>query len=232
MKNTQSNLQNLKFLWLIRHGESTANIVRHKAEAEKLPAIDFPEREPDVPLSDAGITQSIALGEWLKSQAEKPTVVYASPYLRASQTAKLIVENTKFTNVKTFYDERLRERELGIFDRLTKLGAMEKYPEECAKRENLGKFHYRPVGGESWCDVALRVRSFWRDLRETHSDEKVLITTHEVVIRVFRYVLENLTEAEILAIDRACDVENCAVTSYHFDADGNIPTLKLDNHLP
>jgi 2,3-bisphosphoglycerate-dependent phosphoglycerate mutase len=232
MQNPQSKILNPKSLWLIRHGESTANIVRRKAEAEKLPTIDFPEREPDVPLSDLGVRQSIALGEWLKLQEEKPTIVYVSPYLRASQTAKLIVENAKIENVKTFYDERLRERELGIFDRLTKLGAMEKYAEECAKREELGKFYHRPIGGESWCDVALRVRSFWRDLREMHADEKVLIVTHEVVIRLFRYVLENLTEAEILAIDRACDVENCAVTSYHFDADGNIPTLKLDNHLP
>jgi broad specificity phosphatase PhoE len=232
MINPQSAITNPQSLWLVRHGESTANIVRHNAESEKLPTIDFDEREPDVPLSEAGIKQSIALGRWFKFQQEKPGVIYASPYLRASETARIIAENAKLANIKTFYDERLRERELGIFDRLTRLGAMEKYPEECAKREELGKFYYRPLGGENWCDVALRVRSFWRDLCERNENEKVLIVTHEVVIRVFRYILENLTEAEILAIDRACDVENCAVTSYHFDENGNIPSLKLDNHLP
>ena len=232
MQSPQSKKLNPKSLWLIRHGESTANIARHKAEAEKLPTIDFPEREPDVPLSDSGVQQSIALGEWFKAQTEKPTIIYSSPYLRAADTARLIVENAAIENVKTFYDERLRERELGIFDRLTRLGAMEKYAAECAKREELGKFYFRPIGGESWCDVALRVRSFWRDLREMHADEKVLIVTHEAVIRLFRYVLENLTEAEILAIDRACDVENCAVTDYEFNADGQPPILKLDNHLP
>ena len=152
--------------------------------------------------------------------------------MRASETARIIAENAKLKNIKTFYDERLRERELGIFDRLTRLGAMEKYPEECAKRENLGKFYYRPIGGESWCDVALRVRSFWRDLQIGFADENILIVTHEVVIRVFRYILENLTETEILAIDRACDIENCAITSYHFDAHGNNFALELDNHLP
>ena len=231
MNNPQSEITNPKSLWLVRHGESTANIVRRKAESEKLPTIDFAEREPEVPLSDVGIRQSVALGSWFKLQKERPTVIYASPYKRASETARIIAENAAFESVKIFYDERLRERELGIFDRLTKLGAMEKYAEECAKREELGKFYYRPIGGESWCDVALRVRSFWRDLREISADEKVLIVTHEVVIRVFRYILENLNEEEILAIDRACDVENCAVTSYHFDADGNKPSLKLDNHL-
>ncbi len=232
MNNPKSKIPNPKSLWLVRHGESTANIARHKAEAEKLPTIDFPERESDVSLSDVGIEQSITLGKWFENQSEKPTIIYASPYLRASETARIIAENANFENVKTFYDERLRERELGIFDRLTKLGAMEKYAEECAKRENSGKFYYRPIGGESWCDVALRVRSFWRDVGEMNAGENVLIVTHEAVIRLFRYVLENLTEAEILAIDRACDVENCAVTSYRFDADGNNFALKLDNHLP
>ncbi len=232
MNNPQSAITNPKSLWLVRHGESTANIVRRKAESEKLLTIDFNEREPDVPLSEAGIRQSVALGSWFKLQRERPTVIYSSPYLRATETVRIIAENAAFESVKIFYDERLRERELGIFDRLTKLGAMEKYAEECAKREELGKFYYRPIGGESWTDVALRVRSFWRDLREIREDEKVLIVTHEVVIRLFRYILENLSEAEILAIDRACDVENCAVTSYHFGADGNKPALKLDNQLP
>ncbi len=231
MNNPQSAITNPKLLWLIRHGESTANVARRRAESEKLLTIDFAEREPDVTLSEAGAAQSIALGKWFKFQNEKPTAIYCSPYKRASETARIIAENAQFKTIKTFYDERLRERELGIFDRLTKLGAMEKYPEECAKREELGKFYYRPLGGESWTDVALRVRSFWRDLREISADEKVLIVTHEVVIRVFRYILENFSEEEILAIDRTCDVENCAITSYHFDADGNKPTLKLDNHL-
>src|SRR6185369_2114565 len=97
----------------------------------------------------------------------------------------------------------------------------DKYAEESAKRELWGKFYYRPPGGESWCDVALRVRSCWRDLRENFAGERILIVTHEVVIRVFRYVLENLTEEEILAIDSASDVQNCGITSYIFDPETN-----------
>ncbi len=232
MNNPKSKISNPTSLVIVRHGESTANVARRKAEDEKLPTIDFPEREADVPLSEFGAKQSVALGNWFKFQKEKPTIIVSSPYLRATETARIIAEKARFENRKIILDERIRERELGVFDRLTKLGAMEKYAEECAKREELGKFYHRPLGGESWADVALRVRSFWRDLRENFADEKVLIVTHEVVIRIFRYVLENFTEAEILAIDRACDVENCAVTSYHFDADGNKPTLKLDNRLP
>lgn len=219
-----------QFLWLVRHGESTSNLARRKAEAEKLLTIDFPEREPDVPLSVLGNEQSVSIGRWFRFQKVKPTVIISSPFLRASETARIIAETARFENRKIVLDERLRERELGIFDRLTKLGAYQKFAEECAKREELGKFYHRPPNGESWADVALRARSFWRDVRLDYAGEKVLIVTHEVVIRVFRYVLENLTEKEILAIDAACDVGNCAVTSYHFSEKS--ARLEHDNFSP
>ena len=56
-------------------------------------------------------------------------------------------------------DERLRERDFGAFDGMTGAGIREQYPDEAKRRDLLGKFYYRPPGGESWADVALRVRS-------------------------------------------------------------------------
>jgi broad specificity phosphatase PhoE len=227
--NPKSKIQNPKFLWFVRHGESTANVARHRAERENLLTIDFTEREPDVPLSAEGVKQSIAVGKKFANLKDKPTVVISSPYLRTLETTRLILETAKIENVQTLRDERLRERELGIFDRLTKRGGMRKFPEECAKREQLAKFYFRPPSGESWCDVALRVRGAWRDIRENFADENVLIVTHEAVIHLFRYILENLTEEEILAIDRACDVANCAVTTYEFNEISQKLLLQADN---
>jgi broad specificity phosphatase PhoE len=221
-----------KTIWLIRHGESTANIARRKAELENLPTIDYAEREMDIPLSDVGVEQSISAGRWFKFQPVKPTVIFASPYLRTFESARFIAENAKLNGIEIFHDERIRERELGIFDRLTWRGSVEKYPDECRKRQEIGKFYYRPPGGESWCDVTLRIRNFWRDLCLNHADEKILIVTHEVVIRVFRYIVERMTEAEILAIDKASDILNGAVSAYHFDEAKNKFVLKLDNYVP
>jgi broad specificity phosphatase PhoE len=45
----------------------------------------------------------------------------------------------------------------------------------------------------------------------------VLIVSHQVVVLCLRYLLENLTEQQILAIDAAGDVSNCSVTEYRFD---------------
>ncbi|MCU0238878.1 MAG: histidine phosphatase family protein [Pyrinomonadaceae bacterium] len=217
-----------KNIWLVRHGESLANVARHQAESNQHLTIKFAEREQDVPLSDLGKIQSKKLHTYFAEISEKPSVIFSSPYERTRQTTDLI----ELKDSKIIYDERLRERELGIFDRLTKLGAMQKFPDECKKREQLGKFYYRPIGGENWADVVLRLRSFWRDLRLNFADEKVLIVTHEVVIRCFRYILEDLTEAEILAIDCASDVANGAITSYNFNAENQKLSLDLDNFLP
>lgn len=220
-----------KVLWLVRHGESISNIARRKAEKEKLLTIDFPGREMDVPLSETGVKQSMALGDWFAKQPEKPTVVISSPYERTRETARLILETAKIENARVLYDERLREREFGIFDRLTWAGSLEKYPEECEKRVQIGKFYYRPPHGESWCDVAVRVRSVWRDVQEDFASENVMIVSHEAVIHLFRYVLENLSEEEILKIDRAADIINCQTISYLFDDDSQKLILEADNFV-
>ncbi len=217
-------------LFLIRHGESLANCARHKAEIEQLLTIDFAGREQDVSLLERGKMQAENAGNWFANQTNKPNIIFSSPYTRTRETTEILIKAANFQHTQIVYDERLRERELGIFDGLTKLGATAKFPEECAKREHYGKFYYRPTNGENWADVALRVRSFWRDLRQDFANETIVIVTHEVVIRVFRYVLENLTEAEILAIDKASDVENGAITSYKID--GGKAILELDNFLP
>lgn len=220
-----------KILWLVRHAESIANLARRKAESEGLLTIEFPGREMDVPLSEHGVKQSMALGDWFANQSEKPTVVISSPYERTKETARLILDTAKIENAKVFYDERLREREFGIFDRLTWAGSLEKYPEECEKRVQIGKFYYRPPHGESWCDVAVRVRSVWRDVQEDFAGENVMIVSHEAVIHLLRYVLENLTEEEILKIDRAADIINCQTITYLFDDKEQKLILEEDNFV-
>jgi len=42
---------------------------------------------------------------------------------------------------------------------------------------------------------------------------------HSVVVLCMRYLLEHMTEDEILAIDRAEEIANCSVTKYRYDQD-------------
>src|SRR5207237_7681498 len=112
-----------------------------------------------------------------------------------------------------------REREFGVLYRPTKAGIEARFPEQAAARAFLGKFFHRPPGGESWADVALRLRSFLDTLGREYGGEQVMIVSHQVVILVFRYLLEHLRETEVLAIDRAEEVANCSVTRYDLDCD-------------
>jgi broad specificity phosphatase PhoE len=208
-------------LWIVRHGESAGNVAREVAEASGSVYVEMPHREVDVPLSLLGERQAAALGRWFGNltEYEKPTVVLTSPYKRALETAKLVVHTAGLDpeEISFVIDERLREKEFGIFDRLTKSGAHQLYPEQAEARSAIGKFYHRPPGGESWCDVILRLRSVVDTITREHRRERVLIVAHQVVVNCFRYLIERMTEEEILEMDRAQDIANCSVTSYEFD---------------
>jgi broad specificity phosphatase PhoE len=200
---------------LVRHGESEGNVADQRAHDLGAPALELADRDADVVLSRTGHAQAAAFGTWLSLRDEeaRPTVVFSSPYARARMTAEIALDAAGLA-VPLKLDERLRERELGIFDGLTGRGIRDRYPEEAERRARQGKFYYRPPSGESWADVALRVRDFLRTLREEYAGERVLVTTHQAVIMNFRYILEELTEPELLAIDAGPPLANCALTRY------------------
>ncbi len=209
-------------LWIVRHGQSAGNLARDKAESAGLPLIDIAERDMDVPLSLLGEQQADAVGHWFGSLPpdERPNVVLCSPYVRAHQTARrvLAAAGVDSDEVTVVCDERLREKEFGILDRLTVHGIRQKYPELSEQRAHVGKFYFRPPGGESWCDVILRLRSVIEMITREYRRERVLVVAHQVTVNCFRYLLERMDEAAILAVDKQADVPNCGVTSYEFDA--------------
>jgi broad specificity phosphatase PhoE len=146
------------------------------------------------------------------------------------QTAALIAESAGWheRNLVQLVDERLREKEFGSLNRLTKAGILQKFPAEAELRGSIGKFYYRPPGGESWCDVLLRMRSVIDEIQLRHAGDRVLIVAHQVVVLCIRYLLENMNEAQILSIDRERDVANCSVTEYEFSQDvGGRPGMRL-----
>ena len=197
-------------LWLVRHGESTANIAASIAERELREAIDAEHRDADVPLSTGGRLQAAALGKWVAANTT-PTTVWSSPYVRARQTAQIALQPS-VPEAVIRYDERLRDRELGVLDLLTSIGVDKRFPEEATRRRWLGKFYYRPPGGESWADVALRVRSFLRDLDNLADDGPALVVAHDAVVMLFLYVCLGLDEEELLDFSQTHVVLNASVT--------------------
>ncbi|MGC4892566.1 histidine phosphatase family protein [Micromonospora sp. DT31] len=211
----------LASLWIVRHGESTANVAATAAETSGAELIDITHRDADVPLSPTGEEQARATARWLAGlpDSQRPDVAVASPYLRAVRTAELALDGT---GIPMSIDERLRDRELGILDGLTGHGVRRRFPEEAHRRDRLGKFYYRPPGGESWTDVVLRLRSLLGDLRRDHEGGRVLLFGHDALVFLLRYLVEGLTEAELMALTREHVIANCSVTGWHVEDAGRL----------
>ncbi|WP_375421899.1 histidine phosphatase family protein [uncultured Sphingomonas sp.] len=207
-------------LWIVRHGESAGNVARDAANAAGAQRIELTARDVDIPLSPRGEDQVRALGEWFAQQPadERPDVIIASPYARARASAELFrAAGGTDGEVAICIDERLREKEFGILDGLTVDGIHALQPDQAEFRRLLGKFYHRPPGGESWCDVIFRLRSVMDTIALHHAGRRVMIVAHQVVVLCLRYIVETMTEDEILAIDREGDVANASVTDYRFD---------------
>lgn len=216
-------------LLLIRHGESTANVAAAAAEAAGADVIAVEARDADVTLSPLGELQAGALGARLRDALPRDAVVFSSPYLRAIQTARFALGE----EVPLRIDERLRDRELGILDRLTAVGVERRLPLEAERRRWSGKFYYRPPGGEAWTDVALRIRSFLRDaVPDGAPDGVTVVFAHDAVVSLFLYVLLGMTEAELAEHLLTHPVANASVTELTFDgAAWTLHAFADDTHL-
>jgi broad specificity phosphatase PhoE len=198
------------------------NVADARAQDSGSDRLALDVRDPDVPLSRTGRSQAEALGAWFGALPadERPTTVLSSPFARAADTAERAVAASGL-DLTIRFDERLRERDFGAFDGMTRDGIRAEFPDEARRRELLGKFYYRPPGGESWADVALRVRSLLATEALRHDGERLVCVAHQAVIMVFRYVLEELTEQQLLQIDRHEQVANASVTRYQLADDGS-----------
>jgi broad specificity phosphatase PhoE len=196
----------------VRHGESVGNLADTRARDAEAEVLDLDDRDADVVLSPRGREQASALAAWLDAAEpdERPDVVVSSPYRRAAETAERALARTQLA---VTYDERLRERDLGLFDGLTGRGIRARYPDEAERRSRLGKFYYQPPSGESWCDVVLRMRSLLRDL-EAFDGARLWLFTHQAVVMSARFVLEELSEQALLDIDRTTPLPNASLTVY------------------
>ena len=197
-------------LWLARHGESLANIAATRAEQDGLDAIPIETRDADVPLSHTGEDQAAALGTWVAQHLSGLDTFWVSPYVRARQTLTIALGESGPPSV-VVVDERLRDRELGILDLLTTHGMARLHPGEAERRRRLGKYYHRPPGGESWADVALRLRSFLGDAMNAPG-ETAMVVAHDAVVMLILSVLLPLEESQLLEFAASHTVLNASLT--------------------
>lgn len=205
-----------KKIVIIRHGESEHNYALDVLQGdlseealEKLSQL----RDADISLTNKGIEQAKKTGRHLKNKGIKFDICFISPYKRTVQTAENILLGLE-SGIKVFQDIRLREKEFGRLHGVPKNKIKDKFPEEHRARKMEGKFYYRLLGGENYPDVAMRVHSFLDKLVRDYSGKNILIITHQVPYKLFRFWFEHLSEEEVLSLE---DAPNCAIQIFECD---------------
>ncbi|MFG2548271.1 histidine phosphatase family protein [Streptomyces sp. NPDC048594] len=206
-------------LWAVRNGQSTANVAFAAAEASGS-TVPLPGRDRDVPLTGRGAAQAAALGDWLAGQAPEagPDLVVCSPYTRALQTWEGMVARAVGLGgprLDLLVDERLRDREMGVFELHPPAALRTRAPQEAARRELMGEWCYRPPGGDAFTDVAVRVGQFISDLGRAAPGRRVLVVAHDGVVIALRYVLAGIGA---VAPEELPPVPNASVS--HWNGDG------------
>jgi probable phosphoglycerate mutase len=151
---------------LIRHGETEWNSQKRM------------QGHSNSDLSSVGQAQIQALGQWMKNVPFD--LIYSSDSLRAKQTAEAI---TQFSGHELQFDQRLREKNLGIFEGLTSEEARERHPEVFRLFKTAGS-KYVIDEGESTQQLQDRALEIVNEIRIKHPEERVLLVTHGGFIRV------------------------------------------------
>jgi probable phosphoglycerate mutase len=223
-------------LILVRHGQSLANVAFPAADAEGLLEAVVSGRDAEVPLTETGEEQAAALGRWLAALPEerRPQVVITSPYLRARETWRIAAESSGLDLPEPGTDDRLVDRLMGELELMTRAAVAARFPDEAARRAAAGEYEYVPPGGESFADIAVRLRSFLDDLHAKHPGKRVVVVAHDAVVLMMRAVIEELDWDAVLAVERAAgNVRNASISRFV----GTSGALTLDrynviDHLP
>ena len=153
-------------LYLVRHGATAISAEDRFAGAS------------DVPLSPDGRRQAARLGERLAT--ERIDAIYASPLMRAVETARLVAGQRGLE--PTLLDE-LREIHHGHWEGLTRADAQARSPGEYAAWEE-DPFTFAPEGGESGVQVLARALPVIRTIVERHVGGHVLVVSHKATLRL------------------------------------------------
>lgn len=142
-------------IFLIRHGESEANVARR--------INDDPARP--VNLTERGRAQAEAASDELR--AVRFTHAYASEFPRARQTAEILLRHHA---CPLLIDARINERKTG----------MDEQPVEAFHElMRTDPLHIKPERGESFLEQMERLRGFMDEIAARHPDGTIMAVSHE-----------------------------------------------------
>ncbi len=192
-------------LVLIRHAESVGNIRTYDERAT------FELATHAYPLTERGRKQAEITSTYLREHfgESAPEIYYTSYYERAKETGRIL-----FPGVHIYEDARLAEGQRGIFHTMTKEEIETRFPEELKRKEREGLYHFRPLGGENWPDIELRIHSFLGTLVRDCEGLRVFIVVHGHWLMLFQKLIHHFSVEEALNRYKNKLFCNASVTAY------------------
>ena len=187
-------------MFLVRHGSTEAN--------ERKPFV-LQGSEIDTPLTTKGWQQARELAAFLREV--EFSAVYASPLIRAQQTASLNADPRAITIRPV---EALKECRVGRWQGLSWDEIRARDPVE-VERFLANPARERHPGGESYEDVLARVAPALNEILATHAGQNVLVVAHNMVNRAY---LSHLLGID-LTLARRVRQTNCCVNIIHRSAE-------------
>jgi len=172
-------------LYFVRHGETDWNAIRRY------------QGQTDVPLNDKGRSQAARNGRALRERIDASADVdfVASPLLRAAETMSILRREMGLEPGAFRTDDRLMEIHFGHWEgRIWDVLDTED-PEHFLARK-ADPFHWRPIGGESYSDLAARVLSWIQSI-----ERDTVAVSHGGVSRVVRGHLLELPWSKIPTLE-------------------------------
>ncbi len=166
-------------LYFVRHGESTANVL-----------MEFSNNESTHPLTEKGITQARTLAQHLA--AERFARIYASPVLRAVQTAQILAEELA---APLEISASLREWSVGIYEGSRDPLGWEKHRQVQEDWFIHNQPDSRMPGGESLLDIQARFDPLINSLVQDKqlANQNVLLVAHGgLYLAMLPAILENI----------------------------------------
>jgi alpha-ribazole phosphatase len=155
----------MKNIYFVRHGETKSNIESRYCGWT------------DVPLNEAGLEQ--ARGLLKKLRGIDLDIIYSSPLQRAKKTAE--IANEAF-HIDIQYDDRLKERNFGVFEDLSHSEIILKYSDLYNSLDKDWEGYVIPEG-ESTKDARNRVLNFADLILHESEYKNILVVSHGGCIR-------------------------------------------------
>ncbi|MBN1908439.1 MAG: histidine phosphatase family protein [Pirellulales bacterium] len=192
-------------LYLVRHGQSLYN-----AEGRI-------QGQADTPLSELGHQQAAAVA---RAMADLPIeAIYASPLLRASQTAGHLAQ---VLELDVRHDPRLKEVDAGLFTNRIRKEILVEYP-GAIDHWRSGRLDFAFPQGESRRDVIRRGAEVLRAVCEQGHAHAAVVAHGGLLLAGMKALLD------LQSTHPPHELENGSITRLSVDSNGRFELIDLDN---